>query len=697
MSSTNQFPYAFAGTKVKMPYLGAGYIAGEAPPPLVPDHPDGRTYVDYQIKPLVVKVLHADSFTPIAEVKSLLDGTWRIEGLDPAQRYQVIFQNDTYRDSSNTLYNSFIQDWISAVPMTYVAPPDELLMSVPLVMDRWAMPTTIQAWSVNGGVLTTPTFSGSFTGVTVEANKTSVNVRLVPVQQIGTYTLQVSAVKDSNTITTRLRTFKIRPQQVDTQQFVRFALLGTAAGPASAISTWNRALNNNGTLTNGTFIADADALSSDYPVSLNSDWSADIISGGMYNDGAGNWISLNNGYNNGVTVEGWFNVSTWPTTDSAMLTSIQTSNSGSSLIGLTLLPSKRIGTIMKYGSTNSARFENVGDAEYTLPTGEWFHVLVHIPPSQSDGYLYINGQYVDKWSMIKRNTVPTNTNLTIGYVTFMCNNGQGCTGTAVAKCNRVVWLESRFSNQNFTPSKNKYHEYQATVQCATYGVNGNAVNEMSSCDGTWNTTGNVSSRPVFDPVEGVVFPNTTATDGYAWINISRGYGGVKGSFCLDVWFKPLTAYNGDKNIIQLGNSGSADGRMHIALNNGKLKSFCAPYTAATGVTMNGTTVLNNNQWYLATLCCDVIQREWRLYLDGTLEASIADPTLAPLALPATSSLIQIILGGRHPLNNSGSGTIPSFHGVIGATRLTVNGPRYYSGFTPTGIGAWDALPARPAA
>ncbi|WVW77110.1 hypothetical protein Bhz51_00228 [Stenotrophomonas phage vB_SmaM_Bhz51] len=696
MSSTNQIGYAYAGTKAMMPYLGSGYIAGEAPPPLVPEHPDGRTYVNYELKPLTVKVLHADSFTPMAEVRSLADGTWRIDGLNPSMRYQVIFQNDTYRDSSDVLYNSAIQDWIGAVPVAYTPPDDALRLATPLAMERWAMPTSIQAYSVNGGLLTVPTFSGTFSGVTVEANKSNVTVNLRPVQAVGTYTLQVSAVKDSQTINSNVCSFRIRPQQVDTQQFIRFALLGTTPGPASVTSTWARCVIGNGGLTGGTFVADADALSPDYPVSLNSDWSTDIISGNMYNDGAGNWVSLNNGYNNGFIVEGWFSVSSWPTTDTAMLTSIKTSLAASSLFGLTLRPDKRIGTIMKYGSTNSARFENVGEVQYTLPTNEWFHILVHVLPSQQLGYLYVNGQYTDRWPMIKNNTVPTNTNMNVGYVTFMCNNDQGCTGTAVAKCNRVVWLESRFSNPNFTPSKTKYHEWQATVQCATYGVNGNAVNEMSSCEGTWSTTGNVSSRPVFDPVEGVVFPNTTATDGYAYMNFQRGYGGVRGSLCLDVWFKPLTAYNGDKNIIQVGNPSSSDGRVHIALNNGKLKAYGCPYTTSTAVTLNGTTVLNNNQWYLATLCCDVIQREWRLYLDGALEASISDPNLAPLATPAVSSMTNIILGGRHPLS-SASGTIPSFHGIIGATRLTINGPRYYSNFTPVGIGAWDALPARPAA
>ncbi|QYW02753.1 hypothetical protein CPT_Marzo_235 [Stenotrophomonas phage Marzo] len=696
MSNTNQIGYAFAGTKLTLPYIGAGYIAGEAPPPLVPDHPDGRTYVNYELKPLVVKVLHADSFTPMAEVKSLADGTWRVDGLNPSMRYQVIFQNDTYRDAGNNLYNSAIQDWVGAVPTTYVAPADALTLSVPPVMERWAMPTSIQAFSVNGGLLSVPTYSGTFTGLTVQANKSNVTVNLTPLQPAGTYTLQVSAVKDVATISSNICTFRIKPQTVDTQQFIRFALLGTVAGAASVQSTWNRSTPAGWTLSNGTFTADPDMLSPDYPVSLNSDWSVDIMSGSMYNDGAGNWISLNNGYNNGITVEGWFNVSSWPASDSAMLTSIKTSSGQSTLFGLTLLPSKKIGTIMKYGSTNSLRFENSGEAVYELPTNEWFHILVHIPPSQFDGYLYVNGQYVDKWSMIRKNGLPTNTNMNVAYVTFMCNNDQGCTGTAVAKCNKVVWTESRFSSPNFTPTKTKYHEYQATVHCATYGVNNVAVNEMSSCDGTWSTTGNMPSRPVFDPTQGVVFPNTTATDGYASMYITRGYGGVKPSFCLDVWFKPLTAYNGDKNIVQLGNPNSADGRAHIALNNGKLKAYGCPYTTSTAVTLNGTTTLNNNQWYLATLACDVLGREWRLYLDGALEASISDPNLAPMALPAMSSMPYIILGGRHPLS-SATGTIPSFHGIIGATRLTINGPRYYSGFTPTGIGAWDTLPARPAA
>lgn len=701
MSNTNQIDYPYAGTRYIRNLVGTGSIGGAAPPDGVPSHPDGRTYVNSVLRPLKVKVFHADSSIPMAEVRSLADGTWQINGLKLSERWQVIFQNDVYRNDDDVLYNSFIQDWIAAVPSEYDPPANALQLQLPPVIERWSMTASTLVVPISPGALTTPTFTGSFSGVTVSESKYGLQVKYSPNQQVGKYTLQVSASQGADTVSSQLVSTRIVPQDVDTQQFIRGALLGTVAGPATIYSSWYAVVPAARALSGTPLTVDSDPLSGDYPVSLVSDWSTDNLTGVMYNEGAGNWISLTNSYRNGIVFEGWFNVSSWPAAGTtAMLSAVQGAINGpTSLVGFTLTSDKRIGSIHKYGSTNNLRYEAVGDVQYTLPDNTWFHVLCYIPPSQMIGYLYINGQFTDSWMMLKKSVLTGSVNMVVNGFSFMCNNNQGPTGTAVARCNRVAWTESKFSNQNFTPSKAKYHEYQACIHAATYGVGGEAYKEYSALGNGWSTTGNVPQRPVFDPAVGVTLANTTSTDGYAFTDIQRGYGNVRGSLCMEVWFKPQTAYNGDKNIIAFMQAqGTNSGRIHIALNNGNLKVYCQQLDPATAKVGTGTTFVSNDTWHHAALCCDVLGQQWRVYLDGNLELTIPDTNLTPGSLAAVSSMRALILGASLNLLTTNSSTrIPGFHGVIGATRITINGPRLYSNFTPTPMESWDAIPARPTA
>ena len=79
-----------------LPPRGNGYLAGE--------YPDGITTVDGVPQPALIRVLYrpADGAlgdgAVVASVVSAPDGTWRVDGLDPALRYDVIGRKDGFND-----------------------------------------------------------------------------------------------------------------------------------------------------------------------------------------------------------------------------------------------------------------------------------------------------------------------------------------------------------------------------------------------------------------------------------------------------------------------------------------------------------------------------------------------------------------------------------------------------------------------
>jgi hypothetical protein len=89
---------------------GAGYFAGEAPDPGDPESPDGR-FRKLNV-PAVgrVVVFERGSMLPVADTLSALDGTWRIDWLDPARKFVVIGF-----DGSGAV-NAAIQDFVSPEP-----------------------------------------------------------------------------------------------------------------------------------------------------------------------------------------------------------------------------------------------------------------------------------------------------------------------------------------------------------------------------------------------------------------------------------------------------------------------------------------------------------------------------------------------------------------------------------------------------
>lgn len=76
--------------------VGIGYLAGE--------YPGGTTTVDGVPSVAVVRVLlrtvqgHPGDGYVVAEATSNPDGTWRVDGLNPSLRYDVVGRKDGYND-----------------------------------------------------------------------------------------------------------------------------------------------------------------------------------------------------------------------------------------------------------------------------------------------------------------------------------------------------------------------------------------------------------------------------------------------------------------------------------------------------------------------------------------------------------------------------------------------------------------------
>lgn len=83
---------------ISMPFdvRGAGFLAGE--------FPDGITTVEGAPVTATVRVLYRpDSGDPgdgmvVAEVQSAPDGTWRVDGLNPALKYDVVGRKNGHND-----------------------------------------------------------------------------------------------------------------------------------------------------------------------------------------------------------------------------------------------------------------------------------------------------------------------------------------------------------------------------------------------------------------------------------------------------------------------------------------------------------------------------------------------------------------------------------------------------------------------
>lgn len=80
----------------RKPLFGDGYLAGE--------FPDGITTVEGVPVSATVRILlrpEADALgdgVVVARVQSAADGTWRVDGLDPALKFDVIARKANYND-----------------------------------------------------------------------------------------------------------------------------------------------------------------------------------------------------------------------------------------------------------------------------------------------------------------------------------------------------------------------------------------------------------------------------------------------------------------------------------------------------------------------------------------------------------------------------------------------------------------------
>lgn len=72
------------------PNPGPGYLAGE--------FPDGITSILGTPEPATIRVLYRPTGVLVAEVASAADGTWRVDGLDPTLKFDVICRKTGYND-----------------------------------------------------------------------------------------------------------------------------------------------------------------------------------------------------------------------------------------------------------------------------------------------------------------------------------------------------------------------------------------------------------------------------------------------------------------------------------------------------------------------------------------------------------------------------------------------------------------------
>lgn len=79
-----------------LPMNGEGYLAG--------DYPAGISRIDGVPGSATIRVLYrTEQGNPgdgviVAEVQSGVDGTWRVDGLNPSLRFDVICRKDDYKD-----------------------------------------------------------------------------------------------------------------------------------------------------------------------------------------------------------------------------------------------------------------------------------------------------------------------------------------------------------------------------------------------------------------------------------------------------------------------------------------------------------------------------------------------------------------------------------------------------------------------
>lgn len=123
------------GCSPVIPWSGAGYFAGEPAGPL-PDDPDGlarKVNVPSRVR---VTAFERSTMICVGSTISAADGTWRINGVDPAMPCVVLGHDDF------ALQNAAVQDWVMPMPYS-VTPPLTLdgyiLNSAPGVSSTWVI------------------------------------------------------------------------------------------------------------------------------------------------------------------------------------------------------------------------------------------------------------------------------------------------------------------------------------------------------------------------------------------------------------------------------------------------------------------------------------------------------------------------------------------------------------------------------
>jgi len=177
-------------------------------------------------------------------------------------------------------------------------------------------------------------------------------------------------------------------------------------------------------------------------------------------------------------------------------------------------------------------------------------------------------------------------------------------------------------------------------------IDSNGINNGTIYDGA-RTTGKIDY--------GWSFADSPAD----WINLPETSTRINRSYSINGWFK-LNAVGSDVQIIVWDNAG-ANGHVNyqLSLYGGKVNSgFTKNYDCNGGYShVNGTTVVSDSTWYMATAVFDSSTNNLSVYLNGDYENSIDMGTEVPCS--AVGTPIEARIGGAYTT------VLGDFHGLNG--------------------------------
>lgn len=675
---------------------GDGWIGGNAPDdsPLI----DGRTKVNGEIKPLVVKAINVNTNVVTAQTKSAEDGTWRLHLVDPKQRYQVVFQNDSYLDGEGVLYNSFVQDFINGVPYErgpYTAGYTAVELPVPrytagrtATIFRQTIPGKPPVEIVNPPAMTVTPGVQNDKGVFAPTN-------LAP----GEYSCQVKYVGYDQTVSVP---YTVVPQNTFKQARLYASIHPESASPSDkTIRRWDGVYNNtsltNQPLTEPARLAnnDANTISA---VRLSDNVRLSFIGGGAIGDNGfdiGDFKSADPG--SPMVLDFWVYISSYPEAGKlGSLVMISPSVTATLMSPYKYCYVDSTGALFwdERGGTNASRVvTKIPDA--TLPIGNWIHIQYQQDETAAkNSQVFVNGVMKHSWQGISLNASP---------LSYPMNSDSPY---AV----RAIWLMSSGKYQHPEVANIVWLEgYMAKVQLHS-GYQGCHENfDVAPLKN--ERVSRLTSSLVVAPFNGGQMVNRNATKleptgintGYTHDENGLSFSGSGGvsipvpwnnySQCIEFF---MFSNNRDPTrTVATITSGPNDGGLNngglrIQVSGGRIFGEFAKLINTTQLTTNsivatGDGFIADGSWVHVALTYDALTGTARMFYQGVLmgEASYASQANAvPTYLQAGSQYYLTLGCGRAVGDKNGSAAMTYFSGNIRGLRMTQGHPRYTAPFTP---------------